>query len=125
MVRLNATLRSYRDSILRSSHFAVCDRRASCCPFHRHTAVRDLLLDAGADVNTSDTDQEIAILRMLNAPGANAGSTWLEYRIRILLELGADSNLGNAQGETALMRARQHNMTHIERLLIRFGAQAE
>ncbi len=113
--------------------------------------VFDVLLDAGANVNSRDQNGQTAfagqcigppdleLLRRMLALGADVNAadsggwtplirtSWLkEYKaVRFLLACGADVHIADEEGRTALILAAEAGSARVARLLLKFGARPD
>jgi ankyrin repeat protein len=93
--------------------------------FFGHVDAARLLLERGADVNALSRNEHIQTAA-IHAATANDGGTDEATRyalVELVLEHGADPNLPQAGGFTALDAARQNGDARVERLLLDRGAR--
>ena len=82
-----------------------------------------LLLDAWPDVNATDSNGNTALMFAACACGLASNEDGLQL-LYLLLANGADPNLKNNQGETALMIASARGRLDVVALLVAHGAEA-
>jgi uncharacterized protein len=82
--------------------------------FHGRTEILQLLLGAGADVNSADGDMQTPLMQASRRGHVRA--------VKLLLESGASLNEVSRSGETALTQAREAGHGRVAKLLIKAGA---
>jgi ankyrin repeat protein len=91
-----------------------------------HIPIIQALLDAGADPNLADEDDDG---RAANSPLMEAASTFFATNrsamVRLLIERGADLNQQDAEGQTPLMHALSYGDLDVIQALIEAGADLD
>ena len=81
---------------------------------HDRTEILQLLLGAGADVNSADGDMQTPLMQASRRGHVRA--------VKLLLESGASLNEVSRWGDTALTQAREAGHGRVAKLLIKAGA---
>jgi ankyrin repeat protein len=93
--------------------------------FFGHVDAARLLLERGADVNSLARNEHIQAAPLHSASASENKDEPTRYELcELLLDRGADPNLEQGGGFTALDSARQNGDERLERLLIERGARA-
>ena len=83
--------------------------------FHNHCKTLDLLIQAGADVNTTDVNGHTTLVF--------ASAKGYDDCVELLIEAGADVNTVTKEGNTALHHSAKANYPHTVIKLLRAGAK--
>jgi uncharacterized protein len=93
--------------------------------FFGHVDAARALLEAGADVNALSRNEHIQTAAIHAASASNeqgSGESTRYELVKLVLDHGADPNLPQAGGFTAMDAARQNGDKHVEQLLLDRGA---
>src|SRR5205809_7344192 len=91
--------------------------------FFGHVEAARLLLDCGADLNSLARNEHIQAAPLHSASASESKDEATRYELcELLLDRGADPNLEQGGGFTALDSARQNGDERLERLLLDRGA---
>jgi ankyrin repeat protein len=95
--------------------------------FFGHVDAARVLLERGADVNVLSRNEHIQTAAIHAASASNEQGSGEETRyelVKLVLDHGADPNLPQAGGFTAMDAARQNGDKRVEQLLLDRGASA-
>ena len=95
--------------------------------FFGHVDAARVLLERGADVNALSRNEHIQTAAIHAASASNEQGSGEETRyelVKLVLDHGADPNLPQAGGFTAMDAARQNGDKRVEQLLLDRGASA-
>ena len=104
-------------SVSTPEQFRKARRELICACSYGRVKVARMLLEAGADKDMQDVDEDTALI-------CAARNGHLET-VQLLLEAGAHKDLHNHSGCTALMCAASYGHVHIVRLLLEAGANKD